>query len=159
MLQFGLLLVPKNGSTLPHYFAALYWLPLSLWFKKLIWFGGFTHDLLRSSFKVKHFETDDEWWLLWVTLNYLRSVCALKTLPPLVLLQFSLLSHQVIGVHLNKWVLDRRLGLACLLMYAVFLCFSILIEFNVFIFVNLPMCRDIHWSPSSSSSSSSPGWR
>uniref|UniRef100_A0A667WS75 Solute carrier family 24 member 3 n=1 Tax=Myripristis murdjan TaxID=586833 RepID=A0A667WS75_9TELE len=50
----------------------------------------------------------------------------------------------VIGVHLNKWVLDRRLGLACLLMYAVFLCFSILIEFNVFIFVNLPMCRDIH---------------
>uniref|UniRef100_A0A3P8VXE3 Solute carrier family 24 member 3 n=1 Tax=Cynoglossus semilaevis TaxID=244447 RepID=A0A3P8VXE3_CYNSE len=50
----------------------------------------------------------------------------------------------VLGVHLNKWTLDRRLGLACLLLYAIFLCFSILIEFNVFIFVNLPMCRDIH---------------
>uniref|UniRef100_A0A3B4AKG3 Sodium/calcium exchanger membrane region domain-containing protein n=1 Tax=Periophthalmus magnuspinnatus TaxID=409849 RepID=A0A3B4AKG3_9GOBI len=50
----------------------------------------------------------------------------------------------VVGVHLNKWTLDKRLGLVCLLMYAVFLCFSILIEFNVFIFVNLPMCRDIH---------------
>uniref|UniRef100_A0A665VA00 Solute carrier family 24 member 3 n=1 Tax=Echeneis naucrates TaxID=173247 RepID=A0A665VA00_ECHNA len=50
----------------------------------------------------------------------------------------------VLGVHLNKWTLDRQLGLACLVMYAIFLCFSILIEFNVFIFVNLPMCRDIH---------------
>uniref|UniRef100_A0A3Q3LAH4 Solute carrier family 24 member 3 n=1 Tax=Mastacembelus armatus TaxID=205130 RepID=A0A3Q3LAH4_9TELE len=50
----------------------------------------------------------------------------------------------VLGVHLNKWTLDRRLGLVCLVMYAIFLCFSILIEFNVFIFVNLPMCRDIH---------------
>uniref|UniRef100_A0A672H6P8 Sodium/calcium exchanger membrane region domain-containing protein n=1 Tax=Salarias fasciatus TaxID=181472 RepID=A0A672H6P8_SALFA len=50
----------------------------------------------------------------------------------------------VLGVHLNKWTLDWRLGLACLAMYAIFLCFSILIEFNVFIFVNLPMCRDIH---------------
>ncbi|KAJ8389869.1 hypothetical protein AAFF_G00113380 [Aldrovandia affinis] len=49
----------------------------------------------------------------------------------------------VLGVHLNKWVLDRRLGLICLMMYAVFLCFSILIEFNVFTFVNLPMCREI----------------
>ncbi|GAA6225861.1 sodium/potassium/calcium exchanger 3-like [Lates japonicus] len=50
----------------------------------------------------------------------------------------------VLGVHLNKWTLDWRLGLVCLVMYAIFLCFSILIEFNVFIFVNLPMCRDIH---------------
>ncbi|XP_057699292.1 sodium/potassium/calcium exchanger 3-like isoform X2 [Corythoichthys intestinalis] len=50
----------------------------------------------------------------------------------------------VAGVHLNKWTLDWKLGLACLVMYAIFLCFSILIEFNVFIFVNLPMCRDIH---------------
>uniref|UniRef100_A0A8C4HMF2 Solute carrier family 24 member 3 n=1 Tax=Dicentrarchus labrax TaxID=13489 RepID=A0A8C4HMF2_DICLA len=50
----------------------------------------------------------------------------------------------VLGVHLNKWILDWRLGLACIILYAIFLCFSILIEFNVFIFVNLPMCRDIH---------------
>ncbi|XP_029114917.1 sodium/potassium/calcium exchanger 3-like [Scleropages formosus] len=49
----------------------------------------------------------------------------------------------VLGVHLNKWTLDRRLGFVCLLMYAVFLCFSILIEFNIFTFVNLPMCREL----------------
>ncbi|KAI7805198.1 putative sodium/potassium/calcium exchanger 3-like [Triplophysa rosa] len=48
----------------------------------------------------------------------------------------------VVSVHLNKWKLDRRLGFFCLLMYAVFLCFSILIEFNVFTFVNLPTCRE-----------------
>uniref|UniRef100_A0A3Q4HEP1 Solute carrier family 24 member 3 n=1 Tax=Neolamprologus brichardi TaxID=32507 RepID=A0A3Q4HEP1_NEOBR len=51
---------------------------------------------------------------------------------------------QVLGVHLNKWTLDWRLGLACLILYAIFLSFSVLIEFNVFTFVNLPMCRDIH---------------
>ncbi|XP_004538764.1 sodium/potassium/calcium exchanger 3 [Maylandia zebra] len=50
----------------------------------------------------------------------------------------------VLGVHLNKWTLDWRLGLACLILYAIFLSFSVLIEFNVFTFVNLPMCRDIH---------------
>ncbi|KAJ8402709.1 hypothetical protein AAFF_G00363810 [Aldrovandia affinis] len=47
----------------------------------------------------------------------------------------------VLGVHLNKWTLDRRLGVLCLLMYFVFVCFSVLIEFNVFTFVNLPTCR------------------
>lgn len=60
-------------------------------------------------------------------------------------LSLTLSAHlQVLGVHLNKWTLDRRLGLACLVMYAIFLCFSVLIEFNIFIFVNFPMCRDIH---------------
>uniref|UniRef100_A0AAY4E621 Sodium/calcium exchanger membrane region domain-containing protein n=1 Tax=Denticeps clupeoides TaxID=299321 RepID=A0AAY4E621_9TELE len=49
----------------------------------------------------------------------------------------------VLGVHLNKWTLDRRLGIVCLLLYSVFLCFSILIEFNIFTFVNLPTCRDL----------------
>ncbi|XP_077585663.1 sodium/potassium/calcium exchanger 3 [Stigmatopora nigra] len=48
----------------------------------------------------------------------------------------------VIGVHLNKWTLDKRLGVACLLLYSVFLCFSCLIEYNIFTFVNLPTCRD-----------------
>ncbi|XP_078714751.1 sodium/potassium/calcium exchanger 3 [Lampetra fluviatilis] len=47
----------------------------------------------------------------------------------------------VLGIYLNNWKLDRKLGLACLFVYAVFLCFSIMIEFNVFTFVNLPMCR------------------
>uniref|UniRef100_A0A674AG34 Sodium/potassium/calcium exchanger 3-like n=1 Tax=Salmo trutta TaxID=8032 RepID=A0A674AG34_SALTR len=48
----------------------------------------------------------------------------------------------VLGVHLNGWRLDRRLGLVCLFMYSIFLCFSILIEYNIFTFVNLPTCRD-----------------
>lgn len=49
---------------------------------------------------------------------------------------------QVFGVHLNKWQLDKKLGCGCLLLYGVFLCFSIMTEFNVFTFVNLPMCGD-----------------
>ncbi|XP_036062080.1 sodium/potassium/calcium exchanger 4 isoform X2 [Onychomys torridus] len=48
----------------------------------------------------------------------------------------------VLGIHLNKWRLDRKLGIYVLVLYAVFLCFSIMIEFNVFTFVNLPMCRE-----------------
>ncbi|XP_024152492.1 sodium/potassium/calcium exchanger 3 isoform X2 [Oryzias melastigma] len=48
----------------------------------------------------------------------------------------------VLGVHLNKWTLDKRLGISCLLLYLVFLCFSCLIEYNIFTFVNLPTCQD-----------------
>ncbi|XP_056150757.1 sodium/potassium/calcium exchanger 4 [Lampris incognitus] len=48
----------------------------------------------------------------------------------------------VSGIHLNKWRLDVKLGVYVLVLYAVFLCFSIMIEYNVFTFVNLPMCLD-----------------
>uniref|UniRef100_A0A663M5K1 Solute carrier family 24 member 4 n=1 Tax=Athene cunicularia TaxID=194338 RepID=A0A663M5K1_ATHCN len=48
----------------------------------------------------------------------------------------------VFGIHVNKWKLDRKLGIYVLFLYAIFLCFSILIEFNVFTFVNFPMCRE-----------------
>ncbi|KFQ55026.1 Sodium/potassium/calcium exchanger 3, partial [Nestor notabilis] len=48
----------------------------------------------------------------------------------------------VFGVHTNKWKLDKKLGCVCLSLYGIFLCFSIMTEFNVFTFVNLPMCRD-----------------
>uniref|UniRef100_A0A4W6EGD6 Solute carrier family 24 member 4 n=1 Tax=Lates calcarifer TaxID=8187 RepID=A0A4W6EGD6_LATCA len=43
----------------------------------------------------------------------------------------------VLGIHLNKWRLDVKLGAYVLVLYAVFLCFSIMIEYNVFTFVNL----------------------
>ncbi|XP_057678788.1 sodium/potassium/calcium exchanger 4 isoform X2 [Corythoichthys intestinalis] len=46
----------------------------------------------------------------------------------------------VLGIHLNKWRLDLKLGIYVLVLYAVFLCFSVMIEYNVFTFVNLPMC-------------------
>lgn len=48
----------------------------------------------------------------------------------------------VLGIHLNKWRLDLKLGIYVLILYAIFLCFSILIEYNVFTFVNLPMCTE-----------------
>ncbi|KAM9840639.1 sodium/potassium/calcium exchanger 4 [Aulostomus maculatus] len=48
----------------------------------------------------------------------------------------------VLGIHLNKWRLDLKLGIYVLILYAVFLCFSIMIEYNVFTFVNLPMCME-----------------
>lgn len=53
------------------------------------------------------------------------------------------LSAQVLGIHVNKWKLDLKLGVYVLLLYAVFLCFSILIEYNIFTFVNLPMCQEV----------------
>ncbi|XP_076129335.1 sodium/potassium/calcium exchanger 4 [Alosa pseudoharengus] len=47
----------------------------------------------------------------------------------------------VLAIHVNNWKLDLKLGIYVLLLYAVFLCFSIMIEYNVFTFVNLPMCQ------------------
>jgi Ca2+/Na+ antiporter len=40
----------------------------------------------------------------------------------------------------NKFKLDRKVGIACLVMYALFLIFASLIELNVFFVVNLPTC-------------------
>ncbi|XP_073720991.1 sodium/potassium/calcium exchanger 4-like isoform X1 [Misgurnus anguillicaudatus] len=48
----------------------------------------------------------------------------------------------VLGIHVNRWRLDFKLGIYVLVLYAIFLCFSIMIEYNVFTFVNLPMCHD-----------------
>lgn len=53
------------------------------------------------------------------------------------------LSAQVLGIHVNRWKLDKKLGVYVLLLYAIFLCFSILIEYNIFTFVNLPMCQEV----------------
>ncbi|KAG7268721.1 hypothetical protein CRUP_022848 [Coryphaenoides rupestris] len=49
---------------------------------------------------------------------------------------------EVLGIHLNRWRLTPRLGVYVLVLYAIFLCFSIMIEYNVFTFVNLPMCME-----------------
>ncbi|XP_039597632.1 sodium/potassium/calcium exchanger 4-like isoform X1 [Polypterus senegalus] len=48
----------------------------------------------------------------------------------------------VLGVYFNKWRLDIKLGIYVFLLYVIFLCFSILIEYNIFTFINLPMCRE-----------------
>ncbi|KAM9466292.1 sodium/potassium/calcium exchanger 4a isoform 1-T1 [Clarias gariepinus] len=49
----------------------------------------------------------------------------------------------VLGIHVNRWKLDLKLGVYVLLLYAIFVCFSILIEYNIFTFVNLPMCQEV----------------
>lgn len=41
---------------------------------------------------------------------------------------------------LNKFKLDRKVGIACLMMYAVFLVIASLTELNYFFLVNLPTC-------------------
>ncbi|XP_067311524.1 sodium/potassium/calcium exchanger 4a isoform X3 [Pseudorasbora parva] len=48
----------------------------------------------------------------------------------------------VLGIHVNRWRLDFKLGVYVLVLYVIFLCFSVMIEYNVFTFVNLPMCQD-----------------
>ncbi|XP_055598407.1 sodium/potassium/calcium exchanger 3 isoform X2 [Uranotaenia lowii] len=45
-----------------------------------------------------------------------------------------------VAFSMNKFKLDRRVGNACLIMYAVFLILASLIELNVFFPVNLPTC-------------------
>ncbi|XP_067847147.1 sodium/potassium/calcium exchanger 4-like [Heptranchias perlo] len=59
-----------------------------------------------------------------------------------VILLLGSVALTVAGIHVNGWKLDKKLGIYVLTLYAVFLCFSIMIEFNVFTFVNLPMCQD-----------------
>ncbi|KAJ8688426.1 hypothetical protein QAD02_024221 [Eretmocerus hayati] len=50
----------------------------------------------------------------------------------------------VVGLYLVTayfgFVLNKRVGFVCLAMYAVFLVFAVMMELNVFFFVNLPMC-------------------
>ncbi|XP_048455784.1 sodium/potassium/calcium exchanger 4-like [Rhincodon typus] len=59
-----------------------------------------------------------------------------------VILLLGSVALTVAGIHVNGWKLDKKLGIYVLILYAIFLCFSIMIEFNVFTFVNLPMCQD-----------------
>lgn len=82
-------------------------------------------------------------WVAWMTvvnrhLSRQLHVCVLF---------IPFLSAQVLGIHVNRWKLDLKLGVYVLLLYAIFLCFSILIEFNIFTFVNLPMCQEV-WNVS-----------
>ncbi|XP_062433677.1 ras and Rab interactor 3-like [Rhea pennata] len=83
------------------------------------------------------------WGLQTMVVNYGSSVkINSKGLVYSVALLLGSVALTVIGIHANKWKLDRKLGIYVLFLYAIFLCFSILIEFNVFTFVNFPMCRE-----------------
>ncbi|GAB6026031.1 hypothetical protein CHUAL_012241 [Chamberlinius hualienensis] len=48
----------------------------------------------------------------------------------------------ITSIHYARWQLNQRLGIWLILSYAVFLMFSILIEFNVFGYVNPPECEE-----------------
>lgn len=40
----------------------------------------------------------------------------------------------------NGFVLDRKIGIACIVMYVIFITFACMLEMNVFFPVNLPPC-------------------
>ncbi|XP_069064309.1 sodium/potassium/calcium exchanger 4 isoform X2 [Pleurodeles waltl] len=83
-------------------------------------------------------------WCLQTMIIHYGSVVRInsKGLVYSVILLLGSVALTVSGVHINKWKLDKKLGAYVLSLYVFFLCFSILIEFNVFTFVNLPMCQD-----------------
>ncbi|XP_015282624.1 PREDICTED: sodium/potassium/calcium exchanger 4 [Gekko japonicus] len=83
------------------------------------------------------------WGLQTMVVNYGTAVkINSKGLVYSVVLLLGSVALTVAGIHLNKWKLDKKLGFCVLFLYAIFLCFSIMIEFNVFTFVNIPMCRE-----------------
>ena len=49
-------------------------------------------------------------------------------------------SRNLCSLILPRFILSRTLGIACLLIYAVFLSIAILFELNVFYVVTLPTC-------------------
>ncbi|XP_049625770.1 sodium/potassium/calcium exchanger 4 isoform X2 [Suncus etruscus] len=83
------------------------------------------------------------WGLQTMVINYGSTVkINSRGLVYSVVLLLGSVALTVLGIHVNKWRLDRKLGVYVLVLYAIFLCFSIMIEFNVFTFVNLPMCQE-----------------
>lgn len=58
-----------------------------------------------------------------------------------ILLLFLTVIILVAALKYTRWRLTRRLGFFCLLVYAVYILISVMIECNVFGFVNPPMCK------------------
>ncbi|XP_066532219.1 sodium/potassium/calcium exchanger 4 [Hoplias malabaricus] len=85
------------------------------------------------------------WALQTMAINY-GSVVMINSRGLLysVVLLLGSVALTILGIHVNKWKLDFKLGLYVLILYAIFLTFSIMIEYNVFTFVNLPMCQEDH---------------
>ncbi|KAL6486682.1 hypothetical protein MHYP_G00060740 [Metynnis hypsauchen] len=85
------------------------------------------------------------WALQTMAINY-GSVVMINSrgLVYSVVLLLGSVALTILGIHINNWKLDFKLGVYVLILYAVFLCFSIMIEYNVFTFVNLPMCQEDH---------------
>jgi len=56
-----------------------------------------------------------------------------------ILLIASLIVMYVV-IALNNFMIDRKVGILCLLLYTVFIVFACLLELNAFFPVNLPPC-------------------
>merc|ERR1711962_1501170 len=59
-----------------------------------------------------------------------------------VILLFATVAITVITIHCHKWKLTKRVGFLLFGFYAIFLTFSVLVELNVFGFVNPPVCAN-----------------
>ncbi|XP_074648859.1 sodium/potassium/calcium exchanger 4-like [Tubulanus polymorphus] len=46
------------------------------------------------------------------------------------------------SIHFYGWKIDKKLGVLFLIVYVIFVIFSVLIEFNIFGYVNAPMCLE-----------------
>ncbi len=57
-----------------------------------------------------------------------------------VVFLFATVALTVITIHCHKWRLTKRLGVMLFCFYAVFLTLSILVELNIFGYVNPPVC-------------------
>uniref|UniRef100_A0A3B1JEL6 Solute carrier family 24 member 4 n=1 Tax=Astyanax mexicanus TaxID=7994 RepID=A0A3B1JEL6_ASTMX len=83
------------------------------------------------------------WALQTMAINYGSEVMInSRGLVYSVVLLLGSVALTILGIHVNHWKLDFKLGMYVLVLYAIFLCFSIMIEYNVFTFVNLPMCQE-----------------
>nr|CAH7712959.1 unnamed protein product [Callosobruchus chinensis] len=83
--------------------------------------------MIKTAFYLKN---PDKNWIQINSAGINFSACAL--LSTIILLYISL--------YVNKFKLDWKIGLTCLLIYAGFLIFATVVEMNVFFVVNLPTC-------------------
>ena len=60
------------------------------------------------------------------------------------LLLFLTVIFTVLAIQINKWRLDKKLAVALLIWYILFLIFGVLLELNFFGVKNLPQC-EIDW--------------
>ncbi|XP_023931574.1 sodium/potassium/calcium exchanger 4-like [Lingula anatina] len=59
-----------------------------------------------------------------------------------VVLLFLTVIVTIAAIHFVGWVLNKKLGIICICVYCLFLTFAIMIEFNVFGYVNPPTCTE-----------------
>ncbi|XP_038074766.1 sodium/potassium/calcium exchanger 3-like [Patiria miniata] len=81
------------------------------------------------------------WFIKTTMINY-GSVVRInsKGLLYSVVLLFATVAITIITIHCHKWNLTKRVGILLFAFYAIFLTFAILVELNVFGYVNPPVC-------------------